>query len=386
MSDTNVNDLNAVVKSIDEIKGKLDSNYATKNDLNKLNDSLKELAKISDENCKQSKKHAVFGNEKVAGEFVEFLGGILEETGINKKVKVDKGFNVDKATLNVTTTTAGGYLVPTAVATVLEELVSEGGKARQLHDVLPVAGSLDLGVGDTDAAATYATNDTTAIGETDRTFSKVTLSPKQMGALFRASGKLLNESAVPIASMIASSLARAAGVLEDQTVLYADGTATYSSQTGYEDNTSIACTSVASVAACTIDDLIALQSAVHESIDPTDSAYYLNRALIVSLRQRKGTTYDQYYLDPQTQQFYIGGVPVVEWKRMHSGTTNGDMIAMYGQPRRAGKIGVGREMSIAVSSEVDFAKAGFVWRLLQDFGFVIPNPGAVAKVRITSST
>lgn len=378
--------LEAVVKSVNEITAKLDANYATKSDLAKLADGLKELNRISAENCARNRKHKVFGDEYVAHEFVDFLGGIIKAKGLDKRVSIDPSYQLEKATLNVTTTTAGGYLVPTAVSPILEGLVSLGAKARQFHDVYPLGGPLDIGVADTQAVATYTTNDTTAISETDRTFSKVTLSPKQLGALFRASGKLLNESAVPVASMIVENLAAAAGVLEDQTVLYGDGTATYSSQTGYEDNTSITGTSVASVSALTIDNLLGMQDDISDAVELSECSYYMPRALIAALRQKKGTANDHYYFDLQTRQFTIGGAPVVEWNRMHSGTNTGDMVALFGNLRKAGKIGVGRQLSIDVDSSVDFAKAGFVWRLLEDFGFVIPNPGAVSKVRIGSTT
>ena len=173
-------------------------------------------------------------------------------------------------------------------------------------------------------------------------------------------------------------------MLEDQTVLFADGTATYSSMTGYEDNTSIPVTTVASLSAIDPDDLLDMQQDAFEDVDG-NGEYYMHRNVYFALKKLKDLQ-DRYIFEIEGNSITLGGAKVNIWNRMHDGSNTGDMVVLYGDTRRAGKIGVGRDMSIDVDTSVDFTKGGLCWRLMCDFGFVVPLPGAVSKLRIVSTT
>jgi HK97 family phage major capsid protein len=392
MSDVNIAEVEVMNKKLDDLSTKFESNYATKKDIEETRDLVKAIGKERAKWEMSQKKHNVFGDMQTAQEFVDYLGNVVETHPRCKgkdPLNIGREITLRKTALDADTTANSGNLgnvsVPTSVSNALSILITEYGMARKFHDVIPLRGNLDLDIATDDAVATYSTNDTTNGSDTNQTLTKVTLSPKQFLAIYRASGKLLYHSALDIASMVGSALVRAAGRLEDDTVWIGDGTSTYASQTGYEDNVSIPMTSVATLSAITIDDLIDLKYKASETSDG-DGTYYIARKLRPVLKKLKASTAGTYLIDFQNGQFEIDGTPVQTINRFHDGSTHGDMVVLYGSLRRAGRMGVGRDMAVDLDTSVDFIKAGLVWRLVQDFSFVIPQPTAVAKLRVQAQS
>lgn len=384
-----MNEIENIVKSIGDLSTKLANETATKTEVAKLGDALKafenQFAQFQVESEQRKQKalvHPVFGNMDLAKQMVDALQEITSRSTKNAAVK-GMPLYTEKATLNVTTAGQGGYLIPTELSNVLLELVTKGGRARGFHRVYDnLVGPIDLPKGTSEAAAAFVADDTTALAETDKAFTKVTLNPKQVGAIFRASNKLIRNSVLAIATIVANEMTRAAGRLEDNAVLVGDGTATYGSITGYKNATVNTSTNVAALANLTIDHLIDLQTQVHEEIDPENAAYYMGRETIAAIKKLKDTT-NRYLVDLQSPTPNINGVPVICWKRMANPTASGALVALYGDLKQAGAIGIGREVAIAASEHVDFTKGGMVWRLLYDFDFLVTQSGAVARIKIT---
>lgn len=373
-----------MTKKLDSLQAKFEENAQTKRDVEEIKSIVTEMGKERAKAELRSQKHPVFGDMSVAKDFVDYLGYVV---GNHPKIKGNDPLNtgrqitLTKTALDQTTTGYGVVTVPTSVSSALNILITEYGMARKLHDVLPLVGNMDLPIATDDATAAYTTNDTTNGSDTNQTFTKVSLTPKQFLAIYRSSGKLLYNSAVDIASIVGTALARAAARLEDDTCWIGDGSATYASQTGYEDNTSIAMTSVDLIANVTIDNLIDLKYKASEAVDG-NGVFYICRNLRPVLKKLKASTAGSYLIDIQGTNIEIDGSPVVNINRFHDGSTHGDMVCLYGDLRRAGKCGVNRSMAIDLDTSVDFIKAGLVWRVVEDFSFAIPLPTAVAKLRV----
>jgi HK97 family phage major capsid protein len=384
-----MSELNAIVSKIEELGQRIDKDYATKSDLANFASALKAYNVEREKDMLKTKKNRIFGDELVAKEFCGYLENVVAS---HPKLKARDPMNlgreqklVTKAALDATTAGNGANTIPTAVSDQLHILITEFGKARQLHDVIYMAGNIDLPIATDDATAAYSTNDITDGSDTKQTLSKVTLSPKQMLAIYRASGKLLYNSAINVAEMVASALVRAAGRLEDDTCWIADGTSTYGSMTGYSLHASVPEIAVGGISAVTLDNLINLKYEASETVDG-DGVFYIARALKPKLKQLKASTAGSYHLQLEGTNIEIDGSPVVIVNRFSDGSTADDMVCLYGDLRKAGKIGVNRDLAVDLDTSVDFIRAGLVWRLVEDFAFAVPNPTAVARLVVNTGS
>jgi HK97 family phage major capsid protein len=371
-----MSELENIEKTIKTISDRIEHDFATKSDVKALNDAI---ASMSRYNALKAEKSPFFGDKALAEEFVQYLCKQVN-TGVNKGIS--RGEDFQKTALNAEgTANQGGNLIPTAVASYVSQLMQVGGIGRQEHDVITLNGPLSINTSTATTAVAF-TDDSTELPEGENTFTPVTLTPKQLGAMYVSSEKLLMQSAAPIAELVVKNLVNNALVFEDTKILNGNNESGDGGITGYKSHASVPSDTVASLSALTYEDLIDLTTAVHESI--VDGKFYMNRAVLAKVRKMEDD-YGRPLVDIQGGTMTLFGAPIKVWNRMDDASAAGELVALYGEPRKAGKIGVSRDMSIAVSDQQYFTKVQLVWRLVYDFGFVLDQPTAVSRLLVGGS-
>jgi HK97 family phage major capsid protein len=361
----------------------------TKVTLKKLEDGLSALNKEMDTRRLESKSHRLFGTHAEANAFIDVLRNAVTRSNLGNVMDIKKSsLYVEKAALNTYGTGTGAELVPTATADVISLLLAQGGIARKYATVLNgVSEKIVLPVRSGTSTAVFTAgggvvkDDVTITPSTAGT-AKVTLSPSQIGVLSQVSEKLLYMSAINIAEFIAMDQIEQAGVLEDNSVIKGDGTATYNGITGLNTLGGVPTTTLANASFTNFDQVIGLPGKVHESVYQSPNAkYYVSGAIMSAMRAFKNSSY--YYFDPSTAGFQIAGYPVVIWHRLDNTIATGKTVVMFGDLSKAAVIGVGRDMNIVVDHSFAFGSAQASFRLLYDFDCQFIQPTAMARLTLS---
>lgn len=365
-------DVQGISKQIEEVSQKLENDYASKRDLAKVSDALSAYEQISQKQALESKKDRVFGDKAVAKECVDYMGSVLQKKGLFREGVM----GLTKAGLDTVTSTRGADdFVPTATASRIEFLLSQGSVARNNATVYGgLKGSLEIPtVTDEVVTAEKTDSDASSFSEVQNTTGTVTLNPRLFGALYKSSLKLVYESSPSVAGLIVEQLANAMAVKEDNEVIAALVASSID-----------ATTSASAVAA---DDIIDLIDKVHESVNPQDPdvAYYMNRTTWSQVKKLlKNSEANNYMIDFEQGGYAINGVPVKLWHRLPSfgeAATADDYPVLYGSMKKAVAVGIGRDMQIDIDfGGTSFEKGQASWRLMQDFDAEIVQAGAMSAI------
>jgi HK97 family phage major capsid protein len=386
--------ITALNADIQKSFARIEENSASKASLYKLEEQFAALNKIADERRLETKSHRVFGDEKRASVFVDCLRSAVANSPLasaSSPVAKTLMEGIQKADLNSYGSGTGVDFVPTSVIPEISYLLTQGSVARQHAKVINgVDRNLTLTKrnGTSTAVFTNASSvnkDDVAVTPSIFGESKVTLSPQQISVLGRVSEKLLYQSAINVAEMVAIDMTEQCGILEDNACLKGDGSAAFGGITGLV-NASIPSVSVAVGSLSNFDQLLDLQASVHESVYNSQSAkYYMSGAILQKFRAKKASTSGVYFYDPASNSFTINGYPVVIWHRMDNTVAANKNIAFFGDMSKALTIGVGREMSIKVDMSRYFDSNQAAFRLTYDFGAVTVQPNAIAMLSLTAS-
>lgn len=378
-----------ITKDINESLKKIEDNHASKTALSKLEDEFKAFNKAMDQHRLATKSHRLFETQAGAEGFIDVLRNSIANSPLATVVK-NGPFAISKSDLNSYGSGTGVDFVPTQVAPTISYLLSQGGVARQHATVLTgLDHNLTITKRNGHSTAAFTAQSTTlkddvSVTPTAFTETSVSLSPKQVCALGRASEKLLYTSAINVAEMIAIDMTEQAGLLEDNSIIKGDGsTASYGNINGL--NNTVTGTGSAASGGITIDLLLGLPSSVHESVYGSPNArYWISGAILQSIKQTKASGSGQYFLDPTTGEFKIGGYPVTIWHRLDQSVANGNTVAYFGDMRKALTIGQGADLAIKVDMSRYFDSNQVAFKLCYDFDAVVVQPSALVRVNYTS--
>lgn len=399
-----VNDLNNLIKDFSEFKTKQEQlgEVVTKSALDefatKMNSKLEAIQK---EKEAANVKNDIFGTAAKAEKFYDFLASGPAQSNINLKnvVRVNKD-----APLNATTNADGKYLVPQEYSNDLQRLITQAGIARRLHQVINLTegNSLDFPVRENDDDAGFITAEGSAMSDNDLVFKSVIISPKEIGVMISSSNKLMRQSRISVAEIVATALAEKAGRFEDKVVFNANGSndAANGQQYGYFGNTSIKGIT-RTVGDFELSDLGALLNSVPDEVYENDaSAFYMSRSTYQLLLSAKVDNKKNHYGmgQPATIVLDANGRPTIYGKPImlisaltgykaddsESGDNSSDGKILYGNLYRAGRIVTIGNFAIEASSHALFKNNSTMWRLNYDFGFGVVNTNAVAKLTITA--
>jgi HK97 family phage major capsid protein len=142
----------------------------------------------------------------------------------------DRGVEIRVQTEGINT--AGGFVVPDVMERAIIDLREEYGNARRNCRVVPMSSDHTIIPRRNGGVTAAFIGETTAITESDKSWSVVELTAKKLGALTRMSSELSEDAIINIADDLAQEMAYAFSVKEDQCCIDGDGTNTYGGMTG----------------------------------------------------------------------------------------------------------------------------------------------------------
>jgi HK97 family phage major capsid protein len=254
-----------------------------------------ETLKVRVEALEKRTAPAVVVNEKPKFSFVSAIRGI--STGRWEGAEALRDESEKTRAMSVASDANGGYVVPFTYVPEVIDLLTEtprlhswgttvirGARGKSYTRTRKTAGT---------SAAYLAEN--TSLGLTAPTFDQVTITPHLAGA-YSSMSRLLADNSDPSAEQIVrNDLSRAAGLLQDQTGLFGDGSG--STPTGLFNADGVNLTSVG--AAITLDRILNAITAIEGRngvVNEGKVGIGMHSALWGTLRKTKGSTNDHYIL------------------------------------------------------------------------------------------
>jgi HK97 family phage major capsid protein len=278
------------------------------------------------------------------------------QRAVEKAVEVDKAADYRKAFWGamrtgqlspelrdhkVGTDSLGGYLVPDEFRRELVMALNEENVIRGLATVFPTtSGTMTIPVNSAHGSASWKTEEA-AYSTSDETFAEVTLNAYKATALIKVSEELLNDSAFPVESLLATEFGRRLGKLEEEAFINGDGSA---KPTGIVGGSAEGATATATNA-ITADELTNLYHGLARPYRAR-ATWVMNDSTIKLIRKLKtGVSNDNTYLwqaglqDGEPDRLF--GRPVVASEFMPAATTGlkpivfGDISYYYIGDRQA---------------------------------------------------
>jgi HK97 family phage major capsid protein len=278
------------------------------------------------------------------------------QRAVEKAVEVDKAADYRKAFWGamrtgqlspelrdhkVGTDSLGGYLVPDEFRRELVMALNEENVIRGLATVFPTtSGTMTIPVNSAHGSASWKTEEA-AYSTSDETFAEVTLNAYKATALIKVSEELLNDSAFPVESFLATEFGRRLGKLEEEAFINGDGSA---KPTGIVGGSAEGATATATNA-ITADELTNLYHGLARPYRAR-ATWVMNDSTIKLIRKLKtGVSNDNTYLwqaglqDGEPDRLF--GRPVVASEFMPAATTGlkpivfGDISYYYIGDRQA---------------------------------------------------
>jgi HK97 family phage major capsid protein len=387
--------ISSAVNEISKNIADLDSKYAQKHEAKKLADAIDALNKAMDRQRLVEDADPVFGNKAVAGEFIDCLKGVMFRGDVKKArdVTLDKNSElyVEKD-LNSYTNGSGADTIPTAVSNVLSVLQRQESVALRdatVIDNLQGSETFHRRDGTSTAAwqnASGGLKDDAPITPSVLSTTKITLTPQAMVSLSLVADKLLYSSAINLAQYVAQDLVEDQMALFDRDVINGDGTYSNGGINGIVNDSDIYEEVVTTSGFTNVDKLFDMIANVHEAVQNSPSAcFYVSGPVFAAIRKMKAAVTGQYLIwDPTKLAFDMGGTTLKLWHRMDNTLANGKYIAFYGDMRRTLTVAKGRSMQLEVSRDYKFNTAQVAFRLVQDLTAGVIQPGAFARLLMTS--
>jgi len=128
--------------------------------------------------------------------------------------------------------TKGGALVPAEMSTAIIYLREQYGVARRLLRVMPMGSDTLMVPRRTGGVTAYFVGENAEFTASDKSWDQVQLSAKKLGALSKLSMEYAEDAVIDVAADLASEMAYAFAVKEDDCWLNGDGTSTYGGMFG----------------------------------------------------------------------------------------------------------------------------------------------------------
>lgn len=148
----------------------------------------------------------------------------------------DHGFALTRAqhekTINETTDSAGGYLVPQQFVPDMIDLVNQFGVFRRYARVLPMTSETANQPRVTGRLTAYVMSENSTATTSDPVFDSINLTARKIGVDTSMTSEVNEDSAIALGDWVMRDIARAFAYFEDNAGFNGDGSATYASITG----------------------------------------------------------------------------------------------------------------------------------------------------------
>tara|TARA_R100000008_G_C3586761_1_gene173069 strand:- start:1922 stop:3121 length:1200 start_codon:yes stop_codon:yes gene_type:complete len=209
-----------------------------------------------------------------------------------------------KADILSLTNAAGGYAVPENLFPEIQRNLLEVSPLRQFARVVNISGNaLKVNTATTASAVWEAEGDFPAAGDKyNPTFSQATITPQVLNGWVKVSREAIVD--IPnIESFVMGALGDAVAQAEGEAFIKGDGSASYGSITGINQESGLNNKTAASATAVTIDELLDLQLAQTKQQYQGRSVWTFNRSTLQALRQLK---------DANNQYIWMAGMQAIE--------------------------------------------------------------------------
>jgi len=278
-------------------------------------------------------------------------------------IRKDSGQFADKDAfvkdLGISTDTAGGYLTPDEMASVLIRNVETFSVFRSAITRVPMASGRQTWPKRTGGFTVYYPDESEAATPSDLTLGQVALTAKKWAVLTFVSKELEEDSLPILGELIALEFALALARAEETNGFMGDGTSTFAGIVGVLNSPNVAAVPMGSgdtsFADVTEDDLISMITAVPSWAKLADAAFYASPEIVGILMKIKDDQGRPIYNNPvEGFPFKIQGYPVREatvLPGLSDDAVSTPFIA-FGSLRLWGILGVRRAMSLERSDEV----------------------------------
>lgn len=297
----------------------------------------------------------------------------------------ERGIDI-RAAHSTTDNEKGGYLVPDPMESSIIRLVEEYGRFRaNVGRVWPMPNGNIRVPKRSGGFTSYYVSENTAITASDMAFASVSLVAKKLGVLTQISSELLEDSAIMLADVVATEMAYAFALAEDQAGFLGDGTATYGGITGLANalNDSAIVTTATNVD--TFGELTI--ATAHEAMGKLARyagimpKWYMHSSAWANAFERLsfaagGNTMTNF---AQGMAPNFAGYPVEFVQVLPSGSSttdhSGAIIAYFGDLSMAAAMGDARGITIAASEHHFFAEDAIAMRATERFDINIHDRG-----------
>lgn len=382
------NTITQLVKDINALSDKVGTAFATKADFDALASKVAAFQTIKTAAERAAAKHRMFGTQGVFDAVAGMIGKQLIECG-----KIDKGgsdsasrFWTERAA-GLNSTDAGHFpeAIPTEISPIVDKLLLEYGNARRYCRVIPnLQGTLQIKRRATRVTVAGQARPDATVTPANGTYDGVSLSTKQISAITTVEEKLIFDTPINVVEEAVGDLVEAAAELEDDVLFKGAGTTAHLGFTGLKTTTAGIGEETVAAASFGIDNMLNLQTRVHPSvIRRGDAGFFMHPYQFARLQQKKASTSGVYFFDPSSNSFKVGGYDIRFVHRMDSTAVATDNPVNFGDLRRAVTIGVGRDVTLKVLTELYAAENSIGFRLTYDLGMVYVQPTTVARVILT---
>lgn len=286
---------------------------------------------------------ALFGNQRAAQ--------FCQDNGIELRAQAE-GIN-----------TAGGYLVPNELLQVIIDLREKYGVFRNECRVVPMTSDSLTIPRRAGGVTAYFVGENDEITESDKEWDGVALVARKLGAMVRYSSEISEDAIIDIADDLASEIAYAFALKEDQCGFNGDGTSTYGKITGatvkIDDGThtaSVVTAATGNTAFSTLDlvDFNKVVGALPEYA-AMNAKWYISKAGFANSMQALmyaagGNTTEN--VAGQTQMTFLGYPVVISQVLNKTLTAQTDTIkCLFGDLSMAATMGSRRDITLRTSTE-----------------------------------
>jgi HK97 family phage major capsid protein len=293
----------------------------------------------------------------------------------------------------------GGHLVPDEYQATLLRIIEQFGVIRNEAQVIPMprltmewpvyTGAWTDGVAPANVASpVYWIDENTDIPQTWPQFSNVTMTAKKLAALIPTSGELLQDSAIPIASLIAVLVGEFMAKEEDRVGFVGDtsGTDPYDGCLTAAGNEVVMPAGAVDFTDMTAEDLLDMQAATPRGV--MDGArYYMHRSVFHVIRKLKSTDGIPVYNPPASDApATIWGYPytLVESMPALVDTAVDTRFVLFGNLKN---FFMGDRMALSAASTdiVGFAAYQTHFRFIERIAFRLALPNSLTAMKTAAS-
>lgn len=285
----------------------------------------------------------------------------------------------------------GGYVVPVEFKPTLLRIIEQYGVARQEFQVVPmIRDEMQFPVyngawtdGSNPNGPTYWVNENAAITPSWAQFSNVTMTCRKLAALIPTSNELLQDAAIPIASLIATLVGEFLAKEEDRVGFVAD-TGDASSYIGVLPAAGkTVTTSGTAISSMTPEDLLNMTLQLSKGA-LAGCKFYMHRSIMALVRQLKTVDGMYVYQHPSVSgPATVWGYPVVEVESLPANTGGADADARYVLFGNLKNMYMGDRMSLSVASTdlVGFANFQTHFRFVERIGYKLTLPDTICALK-----